>query len=371
MTGAPQRGSRPGGHTPVMLREVMAVLAPRDGGIYLDGTFGAGGYSFALLEAAACRVWAIDRDPAAVAAGKAAGARYDGRLTMLAGRFGDMHSLASEAGDEAPDGIALDGIALDLGVSSMQIDDPQRGFSFQADGPLDMRMSAAQGTALGDETASGGELSAAEAVNRLPEAGLADIIRRFGEERRARQVARAIVKARQDGPIERTGQLAEIVRRVVKRSPDGIDPATRTFQALRIYVNDELGELNRGLRAAERLLAPGGRLAVVGFHSLEDRTVKSFLMERSGRAGGGSRHQPDRLLKEAAGPAPTFELMHRGAQRPGPAECAQNPRARSARLRAARRTAAPAWDDTAWDARAKDTKAKGNDRGRRAAGDDA
>lgn len=366
MTGSPQRGSLPGGHTPVMLREVMAVLAPRDGGIYLDGTFGAGGYSFALLEAAACRVWAIDRDPAAVAAGKAAGARYDGRLTMLAGRFGDMDSLASEAGDEVLDGITLDGIALDLGVSSMQIDDPQRGFSFQADGPLDMRMSAARGTTLGDETASGGELSAAEAVNRLPEAELADVIRRFGEERRARQVARAIVKARQDGPIERTGQLAEIVRRVVKRSPDGIDPATRTFQALRIYVNDELGELNRGLRAAERLLAPGGRLAVVSFHSLEDRTVKSFLMERSGRAGGGSRHQPDRLLKEAAGPAPTFELMHRGAQRPGPAECAQNPRARSARLRAARRTAAPAWDDTAWD-----DKAKGNDRGRRAAGDDA
>jgi len=349
----PSASPRPGGHTPVMLREVMAVLAPRDGGIYLDGTFGAGGYSFALLEAAACRVWAIDRDPLAVAAGEAASARFGDRLTMLAGCFGEMDRLVGEAG-----GKALDGIALDLGVSSMQIDDPERGFSFQADGPLDMRMSASRG----NDEAARGEVSAAQAVNTLSEAELADIIRRFGEERRARQVARAIVKARKDGPIKRTAQLAEIVRRVVKRSPDGIDPATRTFQALRIYVNDELGELNRGLRAAERLLAPGGRLAVVSFHSLEDRTVKSFLMERSGRAGGGSRHQPDRLLKEAAGPAPTFELMHRGAQRPGQAECSQNPRARSARLRAARRTGAPPWDDRAW----------GDEEGRQgAAGDDA
>lgn len=349
----------PGGHTPVMLREVMAVLAPRDGGIYLDGTFGGGSYSFALLEAANCRVWAIDRDPSAIAAGEAASARYDGRLSLLAGCFGDMDRLMSESGDDV-----LDGIALDLGVSSMQIDDPARGFSFQADGPLDMRMSAEASS----EEAAGGELSATQAVNSLSEAELTDIIRRFGEERRARQVARAIVTARKAGPIERTAQLAEIVRRVVRRSPDGIDPATRTFQALRIYVNDELGELNRGLRAAERLLAPGGRLAVVSFHSLEDRAVKGFLMERSGRTAGGSRHGPESLRKEAVGPAPTFELMHRGAQRPGQAECARNPRARSARLRAARRTDAPAWDQGVRG----DHDVRGDEQGRQAvAGDDA
>lgn len=324
--------SRPGGHTPVMLREVLEILAPRDGGIYLDGTFGAGGYSFALLEAADCRVWAIDRDPTAVALGEVAAARYDGRLTLLHGRFGEMDRLM-----RAVDCPAVDGIALDLGVSSRQLDDPRRGFSFRADGPLDMRMAAGPE----DEGQEAPEMTAAEAVNSLPEADLADIIWRYGEERRARQVARAIVERRRAQPIERTLELAEVVRRVVRRSPDGIDPATRTFQALRIYVNDELGELERGLEAAEQLLLPGANLAVVSFQSLEDRAVKTFLMTRSGRQPGRSRHLPQ--LDASHRPAPTFETTTRGARRPSESERSANPRARSARLRAARRTAAPAW----------------------------
>jgi len=313
-----------GGHTPVMLREVLEVLAPRDGGIYLDGTFGAGGYSTALLEAADCRVLAIDRDPAALAAGQATARRYAGRLTLVEGHFGEMDSLAERHG-AAP----ANGVALDLGVSSMQLDEPARGFSFRADGPLDMRLGgAAQATP-----------SAADLVNGAPEAELAEIIRRYGEERKARQVARAIATARRAAPITRTLELAEIVRRVVKPSKDGIDPATRTFQALRIQVNDELGELERGLRAAERVLASGGRLAVVAFHSLEDRLVKEFLRARSGGAPQVSRHRP-----ATAAPAPSFELLFKSARRPGEQEYARNPRARSARLRAAQRTAMPAWD---------------------------
>ena len=338
-----------GGHTPVMLREVIEALSPRDGEIYVDGTFGAGGYAEAILAAADCRVWGIDRDPEAVARGQAVAARYPERLTLIHGRFGAMDSLLG-----AHQMFAVDGIALDLGVSSMQLDQAQRGFSFRAEGPLDMRMGAG-GSAAEDDPDAGP--SAAEVINELSEAELADIIHHYGEERRARQVARAIVAARQDRPIEDTARLADIVRAAVRAASKGrgkpksksagrgtrasIDPATRTFQALRIHVNDELGELDRGLHAAERLLAPGGRLAVVSFHSLEDRAVKNFLRARSGAGSSGSRHRP----ATTAPRDPTFLPLFRGVCRPGQAECEANPRARSARLRAAERTAAAAWND--------------------------
>jgi 16S rRNA (cytosine1402-N4)-methyltransferase len=311
----------PGGHVPGLLAEVIEILAPRDGAIYVDGTFGAGGYSRALLDAARCKVWGIDRDPAAVARGQSMARRYDGRLTVLAGRFGEMDRLLA-----AHDVRAVDGIALDLGVSSPQIDDPARGFSFRAEGPLDMRMDAAGP-------------SAADLVNGLDEESLAHTIHTYGEERFSRRVARAIVAARATAPIASTGRLASIVRSVVRAGKDGIDPATRTFQALRIQVNDELGELERGLVAAERLLAAKGRLAVVAFHSLEDRRVKQFFRTRS-HAG----HAPSRLLPgEPVPPAPSFELLTPKAIRPSANETGSNPRARSARLRAAQRTAAPAW----------------------------
>jgi len=305
-------------HLPVMLREVVDCLAPQDGGIYVDGTFGRGGYSLAILAAANCAVIAIDRDPGAIAAGKPLVAQHAGRLELIEGRFGAMDRLIAVR--------PIDGIALDLGVSSPQIDRPERGFSFRHDGPLDMRM-------------GGDGPTAADVVNNLPEAELADLIWRLGEERRSRHVADAIVAARRTAPIDTTLRLAEIVRSVVRQARDGIDPATRTFQALRLYVNDELGELKRGLGAAERLLAPGGRLVVVSFHSLEDRIVKDFLRQRTGTAPKGSRHLP---ASPSQGSAPTFELLERGARRPSAAECARNPRARSARLRTARRTAAPA-----------------------------
>ncbi|WP_374441590.1 16S rRNA (cytosine(1402)-N(4))-methyltransferase RsmH [Stella sp.] len=307
-------------HVPVMLPEVLDALAPRAGGIYVDGTFGAGGYSRAILDAAPCRVWGIDRDPEAVARGRALAERYPGRLDVVEGRFGEMDRLLGERGV-----AAVDGVTLDLGVSSPQIDTPERGFSFRQDGPLDMRMGSDGPTA-------------ADLVATTEERDMADIIFRYGEERHARRVARAIVAARAEGPITRTSALAEIVRRAVPRSNDGIDPATRTFQALRIAVNDEMGELERGLDAAERLLAPGGRLAVVAFHSLEDRTVKAFLRGRSGAGGEGSRHLPP-----TARAAASFRLLGGRAVRPSDAECRANPRARSARLRAAERTHAPAW----------------------------
>lgn len=312
-------------HVPVLLAEVLQALAPRDGALYVDGTFGLGGYTRALLEAARCTVCGIDRDPRAIAAGAALAAQHPGRLQLFNGRFGDMERLLTARGV-----TQVDGVALDIGVSSPQIDEPARGFSFRHDGPLDMRM--------GDDGPT-----AADVVNTADEATLADIIERLGEERFARRIARAIVAARAQQPITRTLQLAEIVRGVVRRAPDGIDPATRTFQALRIYVNDEIGELRRGLAAAERLLVPGGRLAVVSFHSLEDREVKSFLRRRSGGEGGVSRHLPART----GGRAPSFTLLTRRAVRPSDAEIASNPRARSARLRAAERTAAPAWMEAA------------------------
>ena len=316
MAAQNDQNTQAAGHIPVMLDEVLDALAPRAGAVYLDGTFGRGGYARAILKAADCRLVAMDRDPQAIAAGRALEREFADRLRLVEGRFGEMDRLSGEA--------AVDGVALDLGVSSPQLDEAERGFSFRTDGPLDMRMGAEGPTA-------------ADVVNEAPEAELADIIWRLGEERRARQVARAIVRARQEAPITRTLQLAEIVRSVVKPSADGIDPATRTFQALRLHVNDELGELERGLAAAERLLAPGGRLAVVSFHSLEDRIVKQFLRERSSAAPRGSRHAPLQQLAE-----PSFELLSRQARRPGEEESRANPRARSARLRAAVRTAAPA-----------------------------
>lgn len=313
-------------HVPVLMKEVLDTLNPRDGGIYVDGTFGAGGYSRAILQSAHCHVWGIDRDPDVIARARVMEDEFEGRLSVVQGRFGDMFDLL------AANGISeVDGVALDLGVSSMQIDQGERGFSFQADGPLDMRMEQAG-------------LSAADVVNNMDETDLADIIYEYGEERHSRRVAKAIVEARAIEPITRTKQLAEIVRRMVRKSKDGIDPATRTFQGLRIYVNDELGQVDRGLESAERVLGPGGRLAVVSFHSLEDKRVKAFLNARSGNVPNPSRHAPD---SGDRGPAPTFKLLKKGTIKPSDAECKVNPRARSSRLRAAERTCAPAWPQDA------------------------
>lgn len=316
--------SRP--HIPVLLDEVVAALAPAEGETMVDGTFGAGGYSLALLGHAGCRLIAIDRDPSAVATGHDLAKSLEGRLRVLEGRYGDMDSLLAAIGI-----TQVDGIALDIGVSSMQIDQAERGFSFAKDGPLDMRMEQ-------------NGPSAADVVNHASEAELADIIYHLGEEKFARRVARAIVAARLDVPFSRTLQLANVIRSAVRKSGDGIDPSTRTFQALRIHVNDELGELTRGLEAAERVLAPGGRLAVVTFHSLEDRVVKNFLKDRSGDRPAPSRHLP----VPQAGPAPTFQLISRKAIAPSQAEARTNPRARSAKLRVARRTDAPAWTTPTW-----------------------
>ena len=322
-----------GGHVPVMLAEVLGALAPVDGEIMLDGTFGAGGYAQAFLEAADCTIFGIDRDPQAVARGKTLAERFGGRLKMLEGRFSEMRTLLAGAGISG-----VDGIALDLGVSSLQLDSAVRGFSFRHNGPLDMRM-------------GGDGPSAAELVDQADEPTLADVIHRYGEERHSRRIAGAIVTARQRAPIRRTAELADIVAAAVpkpgprsSRGPRGrstIHPATRTFQALRIWVNDEIAELRRGLVAAEALLRPQGRLAVVSFHSLEDREVKRFLGQRSGRTAGQHRHAP---TADRAAPEPSFELIRRRVGRPGADEVAANPRARSARLRAARRTTAPAWD---------------------------
>nr|WP_240757138.1 16S rRNA (cytosine(1402)-N(4))-methyltransferase RsmH [Roseicella aquatilis] len=300
-----------------MLAEVLATLAPRDGATYCDGTFGGGGYAGAILGAAACTLHAIDRDPDAIARGAALAARFPGRLHLLEGRFGEMAELLAARGV-----TALDGVVLDLGVSSFQIDEPERGFSFRADGPLDMRMEKAG-------------RSAADLVNTLGGADLADILFTLGEERYARRIARAILAARQEAPIATTAALAEIIRSVTPRDPSGIDRATRSFQALRLAVNDELGEVERGLEAAARLLAPGGRLVVVAFHSLEDRIVKRFMAGITGRAGGASRHDPAALGGRAA--PPDFRLLTPRALRPGEAETSSNPRARSARLRAIER----------------------------------
>ena len=315
-----------GGHLPVMLPEVLQTLAPRDGGAYLDGTFGGGGYAAAILDAAPrCTLFAIDRDPDAVARGAALAAHFPGRLHLLEGRFGDMLSLLAGQGVSA-----LDGVVLDLGVSSFQLDEPERGFSFRFNGPLDMRMGK-----VGK--------SAQDIVNSLPESELADLLFDLGEERHARRIARAIVAARREEPIATTGRLAEVVRSAAPRDPSGLDRATRSFQALRIAVNDELGEVERGLQAAARLLAPGGRLVVVAFHSLEDRIVKRFMARSAGRGGAGaSRHDPAALGRDDPDTAAAgFRLLTPRALRPGAAEAEASPRARSARLRAIERIAPP------------------------------
>lgn len=308
-TGGPAR------HVPVLLAEVLAALQPKSGEIYLDGTFGAGGYTRGILEAADCRVIALDRDPTAIAAGQAMVEEFGGRLTLIGTEFAEMEEAAAPFG-------RLDGIVLDIGVSSMQLDEAERGFSFRFDGPLDMRM------------AGEGE-SAADLVNSRSEAELADIFYHYGEERLARPIARAIVHDRKATPFRSTKQLAELIGRIVRSKPGDIHPATRSFQALRIAVNDELNELASALHAAERLLKPGGRLVVVSFHSLEDRIVKVFLATRSGR-GGGSRHAPVQGVTQ-----PTFRIEGKWPVVAGEAENAANPRARSAKLRAAIRLDAP------------------------------
>ena len=307
-------------HIPVMLDDVLEVLQPRDGGVYVDGTFGAGGYTSAILGSADCAVLAIDRDPNAILRGRELESKFAGRLTLIEGCFGDMESLVRALGHEN-----VDGVVLDLGVSSMQLDQAERGFSFQKDGPLDMRM-------------SGQGLSAADVVNTFDERDLARIIAVYGEEKRARAVAKAIVAAREEAMFERTLALASIVERVIGRRPqDRIHPATRTFQALRMFINDELGQLAQGLAGAESLLCEGGILAAVTFHSLEDRVVKRFLTARTGRAARANRFAPER--DEVP---PSFRELAHKARKASEAETSVNPRSRSAKLRAAVRTTAPA-----------------------------
>jgi 16S rRNA (cytosine1402-N4)-methyltransferase len=305
-------------HTPVLINEVMEALAPIDGGIFIDGTFGAGGYSRCLLEQGAAQVIAIDRDTQALAAGAGLVAEFDGRLVLVEGVFADLDEIA-EVHATGP----VTGVVLDVGVSSMQIDQADRGFSFMRDGPLDMRMASTGPTA-------------SDLVNRVDAGGLADIIFHYGEDRAARRIARTIVAARADEPITRTGQLAQIVTGCLPRQRAGqIHPATRTFQALRIAVNDELGQLVEALEAAENILEPGGRLVVVTFHSLEDRIVKHYFRIASGQEGQGSRHAPERQS------SPPRYLRPAKAVNAGAAEVQRNARARSARLRAAVRTDAP------------------------------
>lgn len=306
-------------HLPVLLSEVIDLLAPRDGGVYVDGTFGAGGYTRAMLERADCVVYAIDRDPEAIAGGASMVADFDGRLTLIEGRFADMQALLAGFGV-----AAVDGVTLDVGVSSMQLDEGERGFSFMHDGPLDMRMERAG-------------VSAADVVNQMPETQLKRVIAVLGEERRAHAIVRAIARRRAEQPFSRTSELAGLIANVLgKRPGERIHPATRTFQALRIFVNGELQQLADGLSAAEQLLSSGGRLAVVSFHSLEDRIVKRFLTERCGKTARPSRHAP----VGAAGPEASFIDLTRGGIVAGEREIAGNPRARSARLRGGERSAA-------------------------------
>jgi 16S rRNA (cytosine1402-N4)-methyltransferase len=325
MAGRGKHSASAGGparHIPVMLSEVLAALEPQDGEIIVDGTFGAGGHSQAILNQANCKVIAIDRDPEAFRLSGELAEDYPGRLMAVLGRYSEMEAIAASEGF-----TSVDGVTLDLGVSSMQLDEPARGFSFMQEGPLDMRMGE-------------GGPSASDIVNALPERDLAEIIGKLGEERRARAIAKAIVARRAEKPIATTGELADIVARVLGRKRDETKhPATRTFQALRLYLNEELDELACGLSAAERLLRAGGRLAVVTFHSLEDRIAKRFFASRSAPPPRTSRHLP-----EAAGEiiAPSFRLLNRRPLEPSKAEIRGNPRARSARLRAAERTEGPA-----------------------------
>ena len=306
------------GHIPVLGRQAIEMLAPRAGGVYVDATFGAGGYSRAILDVAGTRVIGIDRDRSAIAGGFDLVDRSGGRLTLVEDRFSNLAEVCAAQGISA-----VDGVVMDVGVSSMQLDQAERGFSFRLSGPLDMRMGHDGPTA-------------ADVIAKASEADLANIIYIFGEERHSRAVARAIVAARKEAPVATTRALADLVSKVVRSKPGEIHPATRTFQGLRIFVNGELDELHLALAAAERVLKPGGRLVVVSFHSLEDRIVKNFLTER-GKAGGGSRHLP-----ELAQAAPSFAILTKRPVVADDQEVSANPRARSAKLRAAERTEAPA-----------------------------
>jgi 16S rRNA (cytosine1402-N4)-methyltransferase len=308
-------GSR---HIPVLGREAVEMLSAHEGGVYVDATFGAGGYARMILDVPGTRVIGIDRDRAAIAAGFQLVDASGGRLTLVEDRFSNLAKVCSAQGVQC-----VDGVVMDIGVSSMQLDQAERGFSFRLGGPLDMRMSH-----VGP--------SAADVIAKVTEADLANIIYIFGEERHSRAVARAIVAARKEAPILTTRALADIVAKVVRSKPGEIHPATRTFQALRIFVNQELDELHLALSAAERVLKPGGRLVVVSFHSLEDRIVKNFLVERA-KTGGGSRHLP-----ELAHAPQSLRILTSRPLTPGAAELSANPRARSAKLRAAERTQAPA-----------------------------
>ncbi len=311
----------PFSHEPVMEAEAIEALAPFDRGVYVDATFGGGGYTRAILAAAQSKVYAFDRDPTAIKRASEWSAAYGDRLSLINRPFAQMESALNELGVEA-----VDGIVFDLGVSSMQFDEAERGFSFRYNGPLSMRM-------------DGGKPDAADVIRTAEAHDLAIIFKAYGEERHARMIARAIVKVREIRPIETTEQLAQIVENASPtRGKEKIHPATRVFQALRIFVNDELGQLAMSLAAGERLLRPSARLVVVAFHSLEDRIVKRFLNQRSGLAAGApSRHAPPK-----ASIKPTFRLLFSRPQAPSADEISENPRARSAKLRAAVRLDAPA-----------------------------
>lgn len=307
-------------HIPVMCNEVVKYMTPQEGEIYVDGTFGAGGYSRALLEAANCTLYAIDRDPDVQPLADKMTARYGKRFNFLTGTFGEMDRLLIAEGING-----VHGVVLDIGVSSMQLDTAERGFSFMTDGPLDMRMSK-----TGND--------ACTLVNEIEEEELANILYRYGDEHKSRRIARRIVEERAKTPITRTSQLASIIRSAAGKKSGKIDTATKSFQALRIWVNDELGELERALDAAEKLLLPGGRLLIVSFHSLEDTIVKRFLQNRSGKKDTVSRHQ---IVQEQEEESPTFTLLKRSVIKPTEHEVSFNPRARSSRMRAACRTQAP------------------------------
>lgn len=302
-------------HIPVLLNEVVESIAPKDGEVYVDGTFGAGGYTRAVLDAADCTVYAIDRDPDAIREGQKLVDAYKGRLHLLHGTFGEMAELVRGEGVDF-----VDGVMLDIGVSSMQIDRAERGFSFQKDGALDMRMSQ-------------NGLSAADILNTFGEREIADIIYKYGEERFSRRIAAAVVEQRKTAPFKTTLEFADLIRRTVPHKREDIDPATRSFQALRIYVNDELGQLESGLSAAHDLLKAGGRMAIVSFHSLEDRIVKTFMQEKSGKTANPSRYMPV-VEKQAA----TLKTITKKPILPTESETKFNPRARSARLRVAEKT---------------------------------
>lgn len=311
-------------HTPVMLKEVIAALAPKSGGVYVDATFGAGGYSRAILNAADCTVYGFDRDPTAIERAKEWASQFAGRLFLINRPFAEMREALEEEGVEM-----VDGVVFDLGVSSMQLDEGERGFSFRHDGPLSMRM-------------DGAKPDVADVIAKADAQDLAAIFRRYGEENRANALARAIVRERDAAPIETTGRLASIIDKATPAAiRQRIHPATRVFQALRIFINDELGQLIAGLRAAERMLRPAGRLVVVAFHSLEDRIVKRFLTGRSGAKRGGSRHLPPVDTQSSS-----FELVYAKSVTPTEEEMAENPRARSAKLRAGLRTSAPPFPES-------------------------